>query len=255
MRNVTIFTMPRQFVDNFKIIQYNAIRSWLALKPTPEVILCGNDLGVAEAAKELGVVHAPNIKLSVEGTPLISSVFSVAKSIAKNPILICTNSDILLTNDLLDTLEEARKVFAHKFMLVGQRWDLEITDYVDFSNASWENKIRSDVSERGIMHPACGIDYFIFEKEVNIEMLPFPVGRGYWDNWFMAKALRTGLATIDATEKIFAVHQEHRRFHTAEYKNNRSGVEYQRCGKLAQGMSAFISHANWKFSNGKLIKK
>ena len=26
MRNVTIFTMPRQFVDNFKIIQYNAIR-------------------------------------------------------------------------------------------------------------------------------------------------------------------------------------------------------------------------------------
>ncbi|HUU88882.1 MAG TPA: hypothetical protein VMX17_14180 [Candidatus Glassbacteria bacterium] len=255
MRNVTIFTMPRQFVDNFKIIQYNAIRSWLALKPTPEVILCGNDAGVAEAAAELGVVHIPNIKLSAEGTPLISSVFTEAKAVAKNEILVCSNSDILLTNDFLDALDTVTTAFPHKFMVVGQRWDLEITDCIDFHDSSWEDRLRNDVAKCGTMHPACGIDYFVFEKELSIEMLPFPVGRGYWDNWFMAKALHVGLNVIDATEKIFAVHQNHRRFHMKEYQNNRSGAEYQRCGKLANGLMAFISHANWIFQNDILVKK
>jgi len=255
MRNITIFTMPRQFTGIFKIIQSNAIKSWLALKPTPEVILCGNDAGVAEVAAELGVIHIPNIKLSDTGAPLINSVFDKAKSAAKNDILLCTNADIILTNDFLDTLDIVTTAFPHKFMIVGQRWDLEISDYIDFRDSSWEEKLRNEVAKSGTMHPACGIDYFGFEKEIGINMLPFVVGRTCWDNWFMSQALHIGLNVVDATEKIFAVHQNHRRFHMKEYMNNRTGDEAKLCRKMAQGKIASISHANWAFSNGKLVKK
>lgn len=255
MKDVTIFTMPRCFKPPFRTLQYNAIRSWKALDPTPEIILCGNDEGVAEAAAELKVVHIPDIKLSETGGPLIDSVFSVSKSKAKNDVLACVNSDIILVSDFLDTLDTVTSVFPHRFMIVGQRWDLEIPHYINFSNSSWEDILRVETTQYGKLHPACGIDYFVFEKKIEIKMLPFPVGRTCWDNWFILQALRIGIDVVDATEKLFAVHQEHRQFHIKEYMNNRTGKESTECRKLAQGSMADIGSANWKFLNNKLIKK
>jgi len=255
MRNITIFTMPRCFKSHFAVIQQNAIKSWLLLDPTPEIILCGNDEGVAEAAEELGVIHISDIKLSNEGTPMTDSTFNEVRSIAKNDILACVNSDILLLDDFLGTIDKVVSVLLHRFMIVGQRWDLDVTEHIDFSNPSWKNILHEEVVKHGKLHPTCGIDYFIFEKEISINMLPFPIGRTCWDNWFMSQALRIGVNVVDATEKIFAIHQEHRQFHIEEYTNNRIGKESAMCRKLAQGSMAHIDSANWKFSNGKLVKK
>ena len=36
-------------------------------------------MGVAEAANELGVKHLPNVKCTESGTPLISSMFQLAR--------------------------------------------------------------------------------------------------------------------------------------------------------------------------------
>lgn len=255
MKNITIFTMPRSFESPFKIIQYNAIRSWLALDPVPEIILCGDEEGVAEVAVELNVIHIPNINLSETGSPLIDSVFSVSKFKANNDVLACVNSDIILLNDFLDTLDIVTSVFPHRFMIVGQRWDIEIPEYINFSNSAWEEILRVETMLYGKLHPTCGIDYFVFEKKIEIKMLPFPVGRTCWDNWFVSQALHAGINVVDATEKIFAVHQEHRQFHIKEYTGNRTGKESVECRKLAQGKMAHIHNANWSFLNGKLVKK
>ena len=255
MRDITIFTMPRCFEFPFRVPQYNAIRSWLALDPTPEIILCGNDKGVAEVAVDLNVIHIPDIEVSDTGAPLIDSVFSVSKSRAKNSILACVNADIILTDSFLDATDAAVSAFSQRFMIVGQRWDLLIPEYIDFTLPYWEEKLREKVAKDGYLHPVCGIDYFIFEKEIEIKMLPFPVGRTCWDDWFMWQALKIGISVIDATEKIFAIHQEHRQFHSEEYTKNRTGKESVECRKLAQGNIAYISNANWKFLNDKLVKK
>ncbi len=58
---LTIFTVPKPFRGHIKVIQTNAIRSWLLLRPECEVILFGNDEGTAEIACELGRRHIPNI--------------------------------------------------------------------------------------------------------------------------------------------------------------------------------------------------
>ena len=255
MERITIFTMPRSFEHPFTMLQLNAIRSWLSLEPTPEVILCGNDEGVAEAAAELHLVHIPEIKLSPSGAPLIDSVFDEARSVAKNPILACVNADIILMQDFLETLGRVNVTFPHKFMIVGQRWDLDVDKYIDFSDNSWAGKFRSEVAKNGKLHPSCGIDYFVFEKENNIHMLPFPVGRTCWDNWFMAQALHIGLDVVDATEEIVAVHQNHRQYHMQEYMNNRTGVESKLCQELAQENIASVSNAKWKFVQSILTRK
>ena len=55
MVELTIFACPKGFVGRAGEIQRNAIRSWVRLGPDVEVILLGDDEGVAEAAQELGM--------------------------------------------------------------------------------------------------------------------------------------------------------------------------------------------------------
>ena len=53
---LTIFTAPKPFTNpHIDLIQRNAIRSWVALGPEVEVLLIGEEEGLAEAARELGV--------------------------------------------------------------------------------------------------------------------------------------------------------------------------------------------------------
>ena len=58
---LTFFTCPRGFEGRIGVIQRNAILSWLALKPRPEIIVLGNDPGVAEICRELGLRHLPEV--------------------------------------------------------------------------------------------------------------------------------------------------------------------------------------------------
>ena len=60
------------------MIQRNAIKSWTLL-PDVEVILLGEETGLAEAARELGVKHISNVERNANGTPLISSMFQLAR--------------------------------------------------------------------------------------------------------------------------------------------------------------------------------
>src|SRR6266851_2094454 len=51
---LTIFSAPKAFSGHVGIIQENAIRSWLSLKPTPKIILFGDDAATAGFARGLG---------------------------------------------------------------------------------------------------------------------------------------------------------------------------------------------------------
>ena len=63
---LTIFGIPKSFEGHNKIIQRNAIQSWLKLCPKCEIILFGDDEGVLETSNELGVKHIQFIeKISI----------------------------------------------------------------------------------------------------------------------------------------------------------------------------------------------
>ncbi|HUU88881.1 MAG TPA: hypothetical protein VMX17_14175 [Candidatus Glassbacteria bacterium] len=246
MRKITIFTVPKSFVGKYDMFQRNAIRSWLSLKPTPEIILCGKDPGIAEIAVELGVVHLPDVAITIGGTPLYNSVFSKAQAIAKNSVVAYLNSDIILTNDFLDTVDVVSSKLK-KFMIVGRRTDLAIADYIDFADPLWEKKLRIK-AKSGKLHPPCAMDYHIFEKGVGTSMPPFVIGRIAWDNWFPAIALQHGFNVVDASEKILAIHQEHVSLGDYKIKENMTNL------KLAKKHRQFSSEANWGFANNELVK-
>lgn len=255
MGPITIFAVPKCFEGLFATIQYNAIRSWLQLKPRPEVILCGNDAGVAEAAKELGVIHIPDVEVSEWGTPLLSSIFAEVHRICKHPILAYINCDIILTHEFLRAIKVIADVHPHQFVIVGQRHDLRVRRPIDFSNPRWEVKLRKRVTKYGKLHSPCGVDYYIFRKGMGLDMPPFIAGRPAWDNWFLSQALQNNFGVIDATDKILAIHQKHNYSHAGGEENARHGIEAEVNRKLAGGDRVYIDNASWTFVKGKLVKK
>src|SRR5512145_3128572 len=99
---LTIFTAPKPFTNpHIALIQRNAIRSWLALGPQVEVILIGEEEGLAEVAAEYGVRHLTNVERNANGTPLVSSMFALARQYSTSPLLACVNADILLMPDFV----------------------------------------------------------------------------------------------------------------------------------------------------------
>jgi hypothetical protein len=210
--DITLFTIPKPFRGHNAVIQNNAIRSWMALRPKPEIFLLGRDEGVKETARELGVIHLPDIECNEYGTPLISSIFTAAGKAASRNTICYINADIILLSDFLASL---RMVNKSNFLVVGRRWDLDVEETLDFTRADLEKDLRSHVAAKGQLHGISGIDYFVFPKGLYQDIPPFAVGRTAWDNWFIYRARALKASVIDATPAITIIHQNHDYSHTA----------------------------------------
>jgi len=257
--NITIFATPKHFVDHIGIIQYNAIKSWTLLKPRPEIILFGYEKGVSEIALELGVKHITNVSRNELGTPLIQSIFYNANLFAKNNILVYINSDIILLNGFVETVKKIDSYFS-KYIIIGQRWDIDIKTFIDFSDYFWEEKLRNYTLSTGNLHEPTGIDYFAFNKKNNlwINFSEYAVGRILWDNMSIYRAIQHKIPIINATNSIFAIHQNHDYSHLRDKKDiERKGFESDKSIILSGGFknAKTIDDSTYQIYNNSLIKR
>ena len=234
---ITIFTIPKAFTDHTATIQFNALQSWTLLRPSCEVILCGNDPGVKEAAAQFSVRHLPEIERTEYGTPLLSSAFEKVVEIAKHPLLCYVNADIIFLDDLLRAV---RRVSFPEYLIVGQRLNIDLRRRWEFDAAGWDNRLLQFAHETGEAAPPCWIDYFVFTPNGNLEKLPpFAVGRPGWDNWFIFNARRSGVPVIDVTRAVTAIHQNHDYAHVPDKSgarwNNPEGARNKALSRVSMG--------------------
>lgn len=248
---LTIFTIPKPFRGHIGIIQRNAIQSWLRLRPACEIILLGDDEGTAEVASEFGIQHIPDVARNEYGTPLLNSLFEVAQRSASHNLMAYVNADIILMSDFLKAVSQVR---LDRFLLAGQRWDLDVTELLDFNNPEWESHLWSAVSDCGSLHSYTGVDYYVFSRGLWDKIPPFAIGRTAYDNWLIYKARLLGVPVIDATQVITSIHQNHERTYSSlglqspHGENNLTmGVESKRNLELAGGSSHIftLKDANW----------
>jgi len=241
---LTVFTIPKPFVGYSKIIQRNAIQSWLEFKPDFEIILFGDDEGVTETAHEFGVKHIPSIEKNEFGTPLLSSAFSSAQKLAKNNILMYANSDVIFFQDLIKAICRIDKPL---FLICGRRWDLDIKEEINFEDDKWTDQLREMVKKEGKLHGISGMDYFIFPR--NLMNIPaFAVGRPGWDSWLVYDIKNRKIPVIDATEAITVIHQNHDFSHSKfGEKKMVGGPEWRRNIDLAGGLTNMLTlrDADW----------
>jgi hypothetical protein len=235
MTLLTLFSAPKPFTDpHIATIQRNAIKSWTLL-PDVEVILLGDEKGLAEAARELGVTHIQNVKRNENGTPLISSMFQLARENSHSDLLCIVNADMILMPDFV---EAARQVKGRKsdFVLLSQRWDLDVTQPIEFTEG-WQEKIRSTVYAAGALHRPAGSDFFLFPRSSFLEVPDFTIGRAGWDNWMIYKARKEGWPVIDCTPSVMIVHQNHDYSHLPGGKSHYDHPDTNENIRLAGGQA------------------
>ncbi|MCJ7702675.1 MAG: hypothetical protein MUO62_13910 [Anaerolineales bacterium] len=208
MTFLTIFSAPKPFTNpHINIIQRNAIQSWQQLSSDVDVILVGEEPGLAEAAETFGVRYFPNVERNEWGTPLVSSIFKLARDASDSPYLAYVNADILLFQDFVKVTHQVAAQ-TERFLAVGQRWDLDITQPIIFEG-NWDSRLKEQTLTQGELHRPAGSDYFIYPRSLFVDMPDFAIGRAGWDNWMIYKALRNHWQVIDATSSLMIVHQNH----------------------------------------------
>jgi hypothetical protein len=208
MSYLTIFTAPKSFSDpHIATIQRNAIQSWMHLDPEVEVFLVGDEPGMAEVAKEFNLTQLPDVRRNQAGTPLVNSIFDLARRASTSPFLAYVNADILLLPDIVRATQQVASQ-AERFLIIGQRWDLDIRQALDFG-LSWDQRLVARTRQEGHLHAPAGSDYFVFPRSIFVEMPEFAIGRAGWDNWMIFHARSLGLPVVDATPSLMVIHQNH----------------------------------------------
>ena len=219
----TVFSIPKPFEGAAATAQWNALRSWRALGDDVELLLFGDESGVAQAARSLGARHEPRIKRTTYGTPLVSEAFARAAELVTGDVIVYANADIIFLRDILSAVEHVSRLRA---LAVGRRVDVTVDRELDFTGP-WEQELRV-LAGRGEHGTERQIDYMVFPRDVPWQMPPFAVGRPGWDNWVLYRARRLGLPILDATEVVLAVHQSHAYEHVPHRRGERwRGPEWE----------------------------
>ncbi|MFN7181428.1 MAG: hypothetical protein ACK4NF_01950 [Planctomycetota bacterium] len=229
---LTIFTTCKPFKDEFELIQTNALNSWKKLFPHIEIIIFGNEHGVDKISHQLGIRNIKNVPMR-NGLPVLREIFYIAQKVARYNVLCYTNADIIFAKGLLETLSCVKK-FLKIFLIVGTRFNVKVDFYIDFNN-KWQDSLIEYATKYGSRHYTNrAFDYFIFPRGLFYNLPPFVIGRIGWDNHFFTKILKKRIPIFDATNSIFAIHQEH------SYTNAPGGYEEVWFGKDSQYNLQFV---------------
>jgi len=232
---ITLFSAPKPFTDpHIAMIQRNAIKSWTLL-PDVEVILLGDEIGLAEVAEELGVKHVPNVERNESGVPLISSMFQLARENSNSDLLCIINADVILMSDFVEAASRSR-LQRDKFVMLSQRWDYDIESPLEFAEG-WQSRLRESVRKQDQLHRPAGSDFFLFPKSCYTDIPNFTIGRAGWDNWMIYKARKESWSVIDCTPSIMIVHQNHDYSHLPDGKPHYEHPETNENIRIAGGQA------------------
>lgn len=200
---ISFFTVPKPFTGHTEIIQRNAISSWSRAAPGVEVLLFGDESGTADAAAATGSLHVPRLLRSPYGAPLLDDVFREAARLAAHDTLCFVNTDIVFRGDVSAAVATAATIAP--FLVIGESADMDVQTLVPFDRSDWRSSLPIENKPRGPL----ALDYFFFSRGVFTEVPPFALGRARFDNWLVWQAIDRGIAVIDATRVLDAIHQRH----------------------------------------------
>src|SRR5271154_2411703 len=242
---LTIFTTAKPSREHIAVIQRNALTSWTLLHPDVQIILFGDDAGGAQIAAELHIQHEPHVEKTPFGAMRLDYMFHKARELARFDLCCYVNCDIILLHDFLEALQGTAAAYP-KFLMVGRRWDLDITAPLSFTSPNWQSQLEETARQRGKRRTPDWIDYFAFSRGVyDGELPPLAIGRVFWDNWLVWKVIDDKVPVVDASAVVRAVHQNHTyTHHPHATKGIWYGEEQQQNFKLIGGHGHLRTIAN-----------
>jgi len=224
-------------------MQENAIRSWANLGLN--ILIIGDDAGTCAIAHLVGARHVSNVARSPEGTPLLNDLFHRAKANSHADLLCYLNSDIILRQDFVDTLEALLEAHHHlqPALVTARRQNIPLNVPLS-SQRDPEAFLRERVTKFACWDQANAADLFLFHRSLFSEIPTLAIGRMQWDNWLLWRARQDGANVIDASGSITALHPVHGyASNTLGWKQVTQGRDAQRNRHLCAGNLLDIAQA------------
>lgn len=203
----TLFAVPRAFRDpRHADIQHKAIRSWISLKPRPEILLIGNEEGIKEVCEQYGLRHVPHVRTNEYGVPYLNSAIEQAIRHASHDILCYVNADIVVSSNLTTAIAQIKEKKWRKFLMTAPPHVIDFSLITHFE-PGFERELLPKVLIKPIKVGGQG-DIFAFTKKTYIlsEIPDLVIGRGYFDFWFSTYAVLHLIPTVDATDFVTLFH-------------------------------------------------
>ena len=213
-RVLTILTVPKPFRGHIGDIQRNAIESWRALHPDVQIILIGDEEGVAQTARDGGVDHAGGLARNDRGTPRLDGAFDCAARVSRSTLWCFVNADIVLLDDFPHAIERVASAF-RDFLIVGESRDLDVAGGSRLGDPGVRAELRERALDNGRLRGYAALDYFVFRQGLFDPVPPFLIGRACFDNWLVWHARELGRPVVDVTRSVVVVHQSHDYSHVA----------------------------------------
>jgi hypothetical protein len=151
---------------------------------------------------------------------------------------------------------QRQAVGLHSFVMLSQRWDMDITQPLDFTEG-WQNRLSSMVHRQGSLHRPAGSDFFLFPRTAYTDVPAFTIGRAGWDNWMIYKARKEKWPVIDCTPSIMIIHQNHDYSHLPGGKPHYEHPDTNENIRLAGGHASIrytILDSTHQLAGGKLTR-
>ena len=204
--SLTLFSTCKPFVGDTAGFQSRALATWARL-PSTEVILVGDEPGVAEAAASVGARVLPPVETNEFGTPRLDALFRAAEDAAEGENLCYVNADILLPTGLVTALGEIAERLP-RFLAIGRRVNVAVDRVL--AREEHADAALDELSDGGTVEPLHGgIDLFAYPRGFWRELPPYLVGRGRWDSGLVLAARRQRDPVVDLTPRVAAVHPAH----------------------------------------------
>jgi hypothetical protein len=163
---------------------------------------------------------------------------------------------MILMPDFVDAARRS-KALREKFVLLSQRWDLDVTQPIEFTEG-WEDRLLSMVHRQGNLHRPAGSDFFLFPLSCFLDIPNFAIGRAGWDNWMIYKARQEKWTVIDCTPSVMIVHQNHDYSHLPggrpHYEHPDTNENIRLAGGEANIRYTILDSTHQLDSDGKLVR-
>src|SRR6185369_16905488 len=93
MARIALFTTCKPFRGSAERIQNNALTSWKSACAGTEILVFGDEPGVAEHCAKLTLRQIPTVTRSEYGTPLLDGLFRAAERHTSADLLAYVNAD------------------------------------------------------------------------------------------------------------------------------------------------------------------
>ncbi len=213
--SIAIVAAPKAFRGHVGMIQRNAIASWRQLGRDVEILLGGDEEGLAYVARSVRATPLGPLAAGIDGPPRVDDLFAKARAATRADLIAYVNADIILMPDWLAAVRRVAAAVAGELLVIGRRTDLDVETRIDFTDPFARIDLVDRARRSGRLAARVCKDYFVFRRDALRHVPAFTLGRAYWDNWMVHDARARGVPVVDVTACATAIHQNHDYAHLA----------------------------------------